>query len=345
MSTVKARGQITIVDLNDAKQVQMRFDISERVQIYNPDTKIHTPNFTSAPCVVSPKVYVTGNSSNQVEKLTALSYIVGGVTVNAGQTSGAYSVAAISAGGTLTIKQNLTAGSLKIVCKATYHDSDTGQDTTLEHEDAIVRSSSAGALFQAVITAPKGRIFDEGNALTSLQLVANVYRGGTHDTDGLNFTWEKFVATGGGTWQAVTTGISTVNGTSTLTVGVNDVLNFQSYRVVVTDGSDRAEAIETLEDKTDPYTVDVISTTGDKIVNGQGNTQLMARVYRGATKIEDETTPQSSRKFTCTWFKYDKNGNKANWAGTASNVKTGNPITVAANEIDQKATFFCEVSQ
>uniref|UniRef100_A0AB33JNB4 Ig-like domain-containing protein n=1 Tax=Prevotella sp. GTC17262 TaxID=3236797 RepID=A0AB33JNB4_9BACT len=345
MATVKARGQITIVDLNDAKQIQMRLDISERVQIFNPDTKVYTPNFTSSPCVVTPRVYVTGNSSNQVSQLTALSYIIGGVTVNAGQTSGAYTVAAISAGGALTIKQNITAGSLKISCKATYHDSETGQDSILEYEDSIVRSSSAGALFQVVVTAPKGRVFDEGNALTSLQLVANVYRGGTRDTDGLNFTWEKFIPTGGGTWQAVNTGVSTVGGTSTLTVGINDVLNFQSYRVVAKDGSDRAEAIETLEDKTDPYTVEVASTTGDKIVNGQGNTQLMARVYRGTTKIEDEITPQSSRKFTCTWFKYDKNGNKANWAGTSSNVKTGNPITVAANEIDQKATFFCEISQ
>ena len=47
MATIKARGQVTIVDLNDAKQVQLLMDIKYPVQMYNPDTKVFTPNFGS----------------------------------------------------------------------------------------------------------------------------------------------------------------------------------------------------------------------------------------------------------------------------------------------------------
>ena len=78
MATVKARGQVTIVDLNDAKQVQLLMDIKYPVQMYNPDTKVFTPNFGSDNNVVTPKVYVTGNGTNLVSKLTALIYKVGG---------------------------------------------------------------------------------------------------------------------------------------------------------------------------------------------------------------------------------------------------------------------------
>jgi len=99
MATIKARGQVTIVDLNDAKQVQLLMDIKYPVQMYNPDTKVYTPNFGSDNNVVTPKVYVTGNGTNLVSRLTALIYNVDGTVVNAGTTNGQYSAAAISAGG------------------------------------------------------------------------------------------------------------------------------------------------------------------------------------------------------------------------------------------------------
>lgn len=342
MATVKARGQITIVDLNDAKQIQMLMDIKHRVQMYNPDTKVYTPNFGSTNNVITPKVYVTGNGTNLISKCSALTYEVGGTKVAAGATVGSYTAAAISAGATLTIKGNLTTDSLTIKITATFHDDETGQDTTLECQDAIIKSSSAGALFQVVVTQPKGRVFDEGSKVASLTAIASCYRGGTQDKDGLNYTWQKLNMSKG-TWDAVSSGVSNADGSSTLTVTPDAVLNVQTYKVSVKDGSDTSEALVVFEDKTDPYTVEIVSTTGDKIVNGQGNTVLMARIYRGTEKIEDETT--SAKKFTYKWTKYDKTGKPSNFVGTQSNSKTGNPLTVAANDIEQKATFFCEVSQ
>lgn len=342
MATVKARGQITIVDLNDAKQIQLLLEIKNRVQMYNPDTKVYTPNFGNANNVVTPKVYVTGNGTNLVSQLSALKYDINGTIVAAGATNGIYSVAAIAAGGALTIKGNLTTDTLQIKAIATFHDKETGQDTTLECQDAIVKSSSAGALFQVVTTQPSGRVFDEGAKVTALTAEARCYRGGTQDTDGITYAWFKLNVSNG-KWEAVSTGVANASGVSTLSVKADDVLNVQTYKVTAKDGSDTSESIVIFEDHTDPYTLEVVSTTGDKIVNGQGTTTLMARIYRGTEKIEDETTSQ--KKFTYTWTKYDKAGNASNFNGTTSNQKTGNPLVVEAADINQKATFFCEVSQ
>lgn len=341
MATVKARGQVTIVDLNDAKQVQLVMDIKYPVQMYNPDTKVFTPNFGSDNNVVTPKVYVTGNGTNLVSKLTALIYNVGGTVINAGATSGQYSAAAISAGGALTIKGNITGSSLPIKIGAIYHDDKTGQDTTLEAQGFVVKTANAGALFQVILTQPKGNSFDAGNNISTLTAQAKCYRGGTQDTDGITYKWYSLNLKTQA-WELLSQGIATAAGVSTLTVKADDVLNVQTFKVEAIDGTDRSEAIVTFEDRTDPYTVELFSPTGLQIKNGQGSTTLCARVYRGTEKIEDEAT--ATKKFTYTWTKFDKNGTKSNFAGTSSAQKTGNPLVVSATDINQKATFYCEVS-
>lgn len=341
MATVKARGQVTIVDLNDAKQVQLLMDIKYPVQMYNPDTKVFTPNFGSDNNVITPKVYVTGNGTNLVSKLTSLIYKVGDTLVNAGTTSGQYTAAAISAGGALTIKGNITGNSLPIKVAAIYHDDETGQDTHLEAQGFVAKTANAGALFQVILTQPKGNSFDAGNNISTLTAEAKCYRGGTQDTDGITYKWYSLNLRTQ-TWELLSQGIATAAGVSTLTVKADDVLNVQTFKVEAQDGTDRSEAIVTFEDRTDPYTVELFSPTGLQIKNGQGSTTLCARVYRGMEKLEDEAT--ATKKFTYTWTKFDKNGNKSNFAGTTSAQKTGNPLIVSATDIDSKATFYCEVS-
>ena len=58
---ILSRGQITIVDLNDAKQVSMILQVKNPSQMYNPDTKVYVPNFSTDKNTVTPKVYVTGS--------------------------------------------------------------------------------------------------------------------------------------------------------------------------------------------------------------------------------------------------------------------------------------------
>lgn len=352
MGNIIARGQITIVDLNDAKQITAYIQPSHQAQIYNPDTGFYTPSFSaSSPLTVSPKVYVTGNSSNVVSRCTDISYTINGTTVAAGATSGNY---AVSSAGVLTIKGNAPRSSsgFSITFNAKYTDADDtgGQPLTISAQCVIVLSQSAGAALTAFVNYPQGNIFDASagsTTPTTLTAVVTCYRGGTPDKD-FTAAWEKLTGTTWTTVEASKVSKDNTAGTSTLSVAADDVLNHQIYRCTVSDNTpDSATAVVlcSFEDKTDPFELVVGSTTGDKIVNGTGSTSLFARVWQRGVQIETESTETASRKFSYTWHKFDKNGTASNFSGTSSPTKTGNPLTVLAADVDTRATFVCEIEK
>ena len=120
---------------------------------------------------------------------------------------------------------------------------------------------------------------------------------------------------------------------------------------VVTDGKDGEDGTDGKDgepgkdgkDGEDPYVVETYTLTGDKIKNGQGSTKLHARVIRSGEIIEDSST--AIKKYRYTWEKFDNEGNPVNWKSTGSQTRTGNPLTVTADEIDIRATFRCSVSE
>lgn len=352
MPAVIARGQITIVDLNDAKQISAYLQPSTQAQIYNPDTGTYTPSFTNAsPLTVTPKVYVTGRSSSVLSSCTGIKFTINGTQVSAGGSSGNY---AVSAAGVLSIKGNIptSASGYNIDFEANYSDNDDtgGLALKIEAHCVVVLSKSSGAALTAFVNFPNGNIFDTSagsSTPTTLTAVVTAFRGGTQDKD-FTASWEKLTGT---TWTAVAAAKVTKDntaGTSTLSVDADDVLNHQIFRCTVTDNtpsSATAVVLCSFEDKTDPYEVVVGSTTGDKIVNGQGSTVIFARVWQRGNQIETEETAVGSRQFTYTWNKFDKDGNASNFSGTSSPTKTGNPLTVLAADVNTRATFVCEVSK
>jgi hypothetical protein len=341
-----ARGQITIVDLNDAKSVMAYLQASQGfAQLYNPDTKVYTPNYGSASNVITPSVYQTGNANNLLPQCSGFKYTVNGTVLTPSSSNASY---VVGSNGTLTIKSNISDDLLNIIFECVFTDSETGVTAPVKATATIVKSQSAGALFQALIETPKGYIFNTSTATgeADLTAVCKCYRGGVQDTSNLSYVWEQFDIPQQ-KWVGVASGRASG---ATLTVKAVDVLNFQMFRVTVkdaggTDAAATAVALVTFEDKTDPVTVELVSTTGDKIVNGKGSTTVMARLWQAGTMIESEATLEASRKYTYTWKKYDKDGAPQNWSGTTSNVKTGNPVTVLAAEVNTKTTLICEVTK
>lgn len=345
MATSVARSQITIVDLNDAKAIHAYLTASQgETQIYNPDTKVYTPSYATVNNVITPAVYETGNANNLLSQCSNFKYTINGTAYTVSNSNASY---AVDASGKLTIKSNITsANMLNIVFSCDFRDSSTGTTTPVQATMTIAKSQSAGALFQAVINAPKGNVFDTKNSSANLTAVCTCFRGGTADTSNLTYVWEQFdIATQA--WKAVAAGRAAG---ATLTVQPGDVTNFQIFRVTVTDtgGNDAAAsavAMITFQDLTDPFVLELVSTTGDKIVNGTGSTTVNASVWQSGAKIEDQSTAESGRKFVYTWTKMDRNGAPSNWHGTTSNVKTGNPITVAAADVNGKAVIYCEITK
>lgn len=339
-----ASGQITIVDLNDGKAVQAYTSTSlGETQMYNPDTKVYTPSYTSSPYqVVTAKGYVTGLSADQAPTAacTGWTWKVNGTAVS---TTGNYTFA----NNVLTIKANIPTSTkyLNIEWECDYNDPDTGAVTHVNGYKTIALSQSGGAAGLVVFELPNGDTFDKGNNYTQIAIKAKLLRGAVHDKT-VTAVWERLDISDG-TWKSVT-GATFADGVSTLTVNADDVLNFQTFRVKFTDNENTSEVFygyQTVMDATDPYIVYVRSTTGDKIVNGMQSTQIFAEVWLDGKKIEDQNTPEASRQFVYTWTKYDKNGVATNWNGKNTTTQTGNPVTVAAADVDVRATIWCEVTK
>lgn len=346
MPKVLANGQITIVDLNDGKAVQCFTHCSKgETQIYTPDTNVYTPDYSaSAPNVITAHVYVTGNPNDQTLKsaCTGWSWKVDGV--DATPVSGkSYQLNLVS-----NIAKNGSVKNIEWSC--TYTDPETKATTTCIGYKTISLAKSGGALQTVQIETPDGNTFDSTNNTKKLRAVAKFFRGNVQDTSLTSMTWDVLNISAG-TWSPVSSGsVSTTGGVSTLNVSANDVLNFQTFRCTVKDGTDTAYAIVTFFDASDPYVVEVYSLTGDKIVNGAQSTELFARVWKNGKVVEDGAqikADSSTPSFTYKWTKYNANGVATNWDGTSSsvNVSTKPYVTVANGDVKGRGTFTCEVSK
>ena len=142
MAKVLANGQITIVDLNDGKAVQCFTQCSKgETQIYTPDTGVYTPNYSaSEPNVITARVYVTGNASDQAptSACTGWSWKVDGVAAT--PVSGkSYQLNLAS-----NIDKNGNVKNIEWSCK--YTDPETKATTTCIGYKTISLAKSGGAL-------------------------------------------------------------------------------------------------------------------------------------------------------------------------------------------------------
>lgn len=340
MANSIARGQITIVDLNDAKSVQVYFTASLGFsQHYNPDTHQYTPTYnTTAFNTITPKVYETGDPRDHFGNCSKVTYTINGTAYDKESRNSSFFV---NNDGTLSVKSNLTTN-LNIIFEAEYLNGNS-ITTKIGGSFTLFRNETSGALFQVVLKCPKGNIFDQ-RVKGDLTITAEAWRGSVKDDSNVNYRWQQFDVTSG-TFKPVVS--ERANG-NTLTVKPDDVLNFQTYKCIATDagGTDKpamAENLMTIQDMTDPYVVELYCPTGDKILNGKGLTTVYARVWQGGVKIEDESTPENARMFTYRWTKFGATGAAENWRDLSTNTKEGNPLVVAASDVNSKTTLYCEL--
>lgn len=194
-----ARGQITIVDLNDAKTINLFLSANKALtQIFNKENSSYVPNYTASgqALVITPEVYVSGTSTNAVSQVkTAPTWRINGSTnlANFG------AVAATTAPYALTINRNMTnVSQLAIECEVGYTDPLTSVVTTAKSAITITKTENAGQLICAIATAPKGTIFKQGGA-TSLQAKCDLWRGSSIDATNVTYAWFRLSSTG--TWE------------------------------------------------------------------------------------------------------------------------------------------------
>ena len=154
MANIVASGQITLVDLNDAKSLSAYINSNQpKIQIYNPDTGGVTPNWTASPYVVlTPELYVTGTATNIITQAKSVTWYADGVAITSG--TGGYTIAA-SGARALTINQNkLTSGDphISYMCEIVWTDTTFDADISIKTEIDFSRVS-AGQSGADAITA------------------------------------------------------------------------------------------------------------------------------------------------------------------------------------------------
>lgn len=343
---IVARGQISIIDLNDAKSLNMYLRASQpTTQIFNRDNTSYVPNWAVEKLVITPELFVSGTTTDQMNRvLTKPKYTINGSENLVDYGATVQNVAPYA----LTINKNMEKVSqMKVEISAVYSDPDVPDLTTpVRAAIQFTKTENAGATICAIAYTPKGNVFKNDQTAT-LTAHCDMWRGSSIDNTDVTYQWQKM--TGNGVWEDLTSNKNygcTGYNTNEITVPASAVLNFDSFKCVITDTDassgtwkSTVSDIVSFFDQSDPYAVEVYSTTGDKILNGKGSTTLTAKVWQSGVCFEDA---EAEKKFTFKWKKFSSSGQLDSNFGTGG-VKEGKTLVVNASDVQQKATFVCEL--
>ena len=343
---VISRGQITIVDLNDGKSINLYLGSSKpTTQIFNKENSSYVPSWTTSPyLVITPEVFVTGVDTNQISRLKGVPiWKINGSTNIA--TYGA--TAATTSPYALTIKNNLTTSSqLQVECEITYVDPETTAETKAKTSITYTKTENAGQLICAVAYAPNGTVFKNGD-VTSLKAKCDMWRGSTIDNANVSYTWQKL---GSGTWTTITAanagGISGYT-TNEITIPASAVLNFESFKCIIKDTDSKSGTYNTsvadvisFADMSDPYQVELSAPKGTTLTSGLTSTAVTVNCWQNGVQLPDSFFDGA----VCNWKKYNKLGVLDTSWGT-SGVKTGRTLTISKSDISVSATFVVEINK
>lgn len=424
MPSIIARGQITIIDYNDAVSLNAYIGSNQPLtQIFTSDTGGFTPDWTQSPYLkLTPQLFMSGSSTDIMTAGTnvqSVTWSSNGIAV----TLDANHVKNASAPFDLTVKVNelssLTQKNYE--CTIVWRDPNTSLDITVKSAISFTKVVNAGSLIAAIAYAPDGTVFKNGG-VASLRAHCDLWRGAAIDSTNVTYQWFKqtngvfapTTTTAGGTIStntvtvASTAGmavgseivvgaeaaktISAINGliltlssnfTATRAVGstVSDprysskagvgwslidathtysgctgyttneltvldatVLNFETFKCVITDTDSSSPTynqyvsdILSFLDSTDPVMVDISASNGTILKQGVGSTILTANLWQAGSKIDTAGTG-----YTYNWNRYDSSGNQdMTWGGAGT--KTGKTVTITDPDVTGKATFVVNV--
>lgn len=142
---IVASGQITLIDLNDSKQLVSYIGASQaKTVIYNPNNEQYTPNYASAPQVLTPQLFVAGSSQDLASQAKSVKWYYqvnsGGDPVEITESDSTYELGTDSVK-TLTIKSNVltSAVTMTYICEMVFTDPDTGFDVVTKADIELVK--------------------------------------------------------------------------------------------------------------------------------------------------------------------------------------------------------------
>jgi hypothetical protein len=208
---IVASGQLTLTDLNDAKQLVMYIGASQsRTVIFN-GVSTYSPNYSSTNQVLTPQLFVAGDNADVASEVTGTRWFY--------QSNGTGTPVAITANttdftlgtnnATLTIKTNIMSSrtSMTIICELDYPDSQTGFTVTSKAEIEIVKVTN-GIDGDDGINAITALLSNESDTIPTDSAGNNGNYTGTgtevHVFEGATALAYDGVGTSNGTWKVTT---------------------------------------------------------------------------------------------------------------------------------------------
>lgn len=203
MAIKVARGQVTIIDQNDAVSLQAFIGSSQPLtQVYNKDTDAYAPSWVASPyLVLTPSLFVSGKAStDQITSVGNAATLTPGVkggsakwykdgtAITTGQDG--CTIAAASARYALTVKANhmtIAAPQVRYAFGAVYVDAN-GLEIPFRAEIQFTQHLNAGAMIAAVAYAPDGVVF-KNEEVATLRAHCDLWRGATIDTSNVTYAW------------------------------------------------------------------------------------------------------------------------------------------------------------
>lgn len=346
MSQTAARGQISFIDLNDGKSISLYLVSNQSLmQLYDVDLHTYNPDYTVNNLVVTPNLFVSGKTGNQI------SHISGTPTWKINGTPISSFASGVSASSTapfaLTISQNNLANAsfMTITCEISYVDDDTTLITPATAQITYSLVETTGDLIRAIAYSQDKTIFynDIIEGVQTITIHCDMWRGAEIDATNVTYQWfrkddpagvdaydwHKIVssysgtggaaATGtlrdGSTWKEVLKGNCSGHTTNELIVDSRDVISYDAFMCVCTDTDPSSntynEAVRsdvvTILDWTDPFTLDFKSPAGTTMTSGTTSLTTTVSVWQKGAEVADAT----QNAFYYLWTKADKNGSVA----------------------------------
>lgn len=203
MAIKVARGQVTIIDQNDAVSLQAFIGSNQPLtQVFNKDTSAYAPSWVSSPyLVLTPSLYVSGKGTvDQITTVGNTATLTAGIKTGSAKwykngvamVTGADSctIGAAAAKYALTIKANhmtASAPQVRYTFEAVYIDAN-GLEIQIRAEIQFTQHQSAGATICAIAFAPDGVVF-KNEEVATLKAHCDLWRGATIDNTNVTYAW------------------------------------------------------------------------------------------------------------------------------------------------------------
>ncbi len=203
MAIKVARGQVTIIDQNDAVSLQAFIGSNQPLtQVFNKDTSAYAPSWVASPyLVLTPSLYVSGKgTADQITTVGNAATLVAGIKTGTAKwykngvavATGADSctIGSAAAKYALTIKANhMTAAApqVRYTFEAVYIDAN-GLEIQFRSEVQFTQHQSAGATICAIAYAPDGVVF-KNEEVATLKAHCDLWRGATIDITNVTYVW------------------------------------------------------------------------------------------------------------------------------------------------------------